>query len=78
LPSLPNWDPVSSTPRTIELISLLGPFFRLSVFPDDQVRRVLFGRHNVSYNYVKYDGPRMYDSLLNLLIIPATTSAFGC
>ncbi|RUP52168.1 hypothetical protein BC936DRAFT_138761 [Jimgerdemannia flammicorona] len=36
LPSLPNWDPAFSTPRTIELMSLLGPFFRLSVFPDDQ------------------------------------------
>ncbi|RKP23862.1 ubiquitin elongating factor core-domain-containing protein [Syncephalis pseudoplumigaleata] len=32
---LPNWNPAGMPARTIELATLLGPFFRLSAFPTD-------------------------------------------
>ncbi|ORX94013.1 hypothetical protein K493DRAFT_315713 [Basidiobolus meristosporus CBS 931.73] len=35
LPKMPNWNPENLPPRTLELATLLGPFFKLSVFPED-------------------------------------------
>ncbi|KAI8058379.1 ubiquitin elongating factor core-domain-containing protein [Syncephalis plumigaleata] len=32
---LPNWNPTGIPTRTIEMVTLLGPFMRLSVFPTD-------------------------------------------
>jgi hypothetical protein len=42
---MPNWNPTGIPTRTIEMVTLLGPFMRLSVFPTDV--------HNVSNAYFK-------------------------
>ncbi|KAI8381300.1 ubiquitin elongating factor core-domain-containing protein [Radiomyces spectabilis] len=34
LPSMPRFDPADATPRNLEDVSLLGPFYKLSGYPD--------------------------------------------
>ncbi|KAK9722707.1 Ubiquitin conjugation factor E4 [Basidiobolus ranarum] len=35
IPKMPNWNPGNLPSKTLELVTLLGPFFKLSVFPED-------------------------------------------
>ncbi|KAF9974459.1 hypothetical protein BGZ73_002117 [Actinomortierella ambigua] len=36
LPKAPGWNPANATPRQIEIVSALGPFFRISAFVFDE------------------------------------------
>ncbi|KAL0082191.1 ubiquitin elongating factor core-domain-containing protein [Phycomyces blakesleeanus] len=42
LPTLPEFDPETATARTIEELSLLGPYFKLSAYPGSAVAESLF------------------------------------